>query len=613
MHHLPSDAPELVQAIELENFDEIERLLAFEEGKGTLKGNDDPRVRCLRGYISELRGEPEFAYAQYTSALTSSVISGACRVFCRIRLAELELARACNSLADIERLIKGLNEIEFYAPGPLAIERERVIGRLLSESGARMNDLSLLARAEEHFDEAHERVRMVVADARQSPFNAWRSVEALGSLYLDALRNMLRLSRHQAFSDRVVRAWNWYSGLKRRVDIGNEQMLSARLSARARLIEFMAVPGERIQVRLRNSQGVSYGVLNATTEEAVVLQSELSTHLWHAAELRDDEARIKGKCELIESQAEAWSMLLLGRDLVLDGKQRRLAEFLPQDPTEQVYLLLHGPLRFAPWLLLRDGRQGPFLIEKGCVVIVPSPALAIQARRNIGPVRTISALHLRDYAGERGSLAARALLQAGAGASVLALAGHACYDWRDPRRSWLELGPSIVITLGEMVQIAMEGRPLAGTSVILAACEVAEVGKRRKIADFVHFPYAFILAGAAEVLAARWPVTSLLDRLMHGIAGSTAGVRMPLHRAVARHLGAAARAWRVARATCSVAELVRSSCLLGDLVPICDIAALDVHGRLPQRTLRRSSIGPQRWTRAKFQWRRQRGRVYARP
>jgi len=99
---------------------------------------------------------------------------------------------------------------------------------------------------------------------------------------------------------------------------------------------------------------------------------------------------------------------------------------------------------------------------------------------------------------------------------VLHLACHAQFRQDNPRFSMLQLHD------GALAADEAESLPLAGGTVVLSACEtgMAELGRGDEMVGLVR---AFLVAGAARVVASQWPVDdAVTERFMSAFYGALA-------------------------------------------------------------------------------------------
>lgn len=182
----------------------------------------------------------------------------------------------------------------------------------------------------------------------------------------------------------------------------------------------------------------------------------------------------------------------------------------------RLLLVPHGPLAgvpFAAFDAFEAGAEGPVL------AIAPSAALALRglarppraARRVLAigaadrlPQARAEALAVAAAYAEGEALVDDRATLAGlraraAGADVLHLAGHASFRADNPRFSALYLHDQALTGLDA------ERLPLDGATVVLSGCEtaVAEADAGNELAGLAR---AFLVAGAARVVASLWPL-----------------------------------------------------------------------------------------------------------
>jgi CHAT domain-containing protein len=182
---------------------------------------------------------------------------------------------------------------------------------------------------------------------------------------------------------------------------------------------------------------------------------------------------------------------------------------------EQLLVVPHGVLGAVPFAALDDGR-GP-LGQRHALAVAPSARVALRGLgRRPRPARRAlvmgessrlphAATEANFVAGLFGNAPAMvgaaatiaALQQGTAEADVVHLACHALFRTDNPRFSALQLHDGLLT-----VDLA-ESLDLGPATVVLSACEtgLADSGDER-----VGLVRAFLVAGAARVLASLWPV-----------------------------------------------------------------------------------------------------------
>jgi CHAT domain-containing protein/tetratricopeptide (TPR) repeat protein len=193
-------------------------------------------------------------------------------------------------------------------------------------------------------------------------------------------------------------------------------------------------------------------------------------------------------------------------------------------PCRRLLLVPFGPLAGLPFAALHDGERP--LGERFELAQAPSAQAALRSLRRgqaAGPARRALALgessRLAHAAAEArfvaslfedgqalvGEQASAAALQAGAGAvDVLHLACHAQFRSDNPRFSALHLHD------GPLTVERAEGLALGPCTVVLSACEtgLADAAQGDEMVGLVR---AFLVAGAARVVASLWPVDDHLS------------------------------------------------------------------------------------------------------
>ncbi len=250
-------------------------------------------------------------------------------------------------------------------------------------------------------------------------------------------------------------------------------------------------------------------------------------------------------------------------DLLAQRARARLARlhallWAPLQPAlagcRRVLLVPHGVLGLVPFGALADG--GPPIGQTLDLALAPSARAALRGlARAPRPARRVLAFgettRLERTAHEArfvaglfeggrafvGPEATVAALRAHAGeADVLHLACHAVFRQDNPRFSMLHLAD------GALSADEAETLTLSAGTVVLSACEtgMAELGRGDEMVGLVR---AFLVAGAARVLATQWPVDDAVTesfmaafyRAMAGGEGAAAALRLARAEAMARH------------------------------------------------------------------------------
>ena len=200
----------------------------------------------------------------------------------------------------------------------------------------------------------------------------------------------------------------------------------------------------------------------------------------------------------------------------------------------QVLVVPHAELGWLPFAALHDGTG--FLAQRLEMAVVPSARLALRGlgRQAVRPQRALvlgessrlphAAAEARFVAGLFaqgrafvGEQATLATLRSEAGsADVIHLACHAEFRGDNPMFSALHLHDGALT-----VELA-EGLALRPGTVVLSACEtgLAEHGQGDEMVGLVR---AFLVAGAARVLASLWPVDDAVTAIF--MASFYAGLR----------------------------------------------------------------------------------------
>lgn len=206
---------------------------------------------------------------------------------------------------------------------------------------------------------------------------------------------------------------------------------------------------------------------------------------------------------------------------------------------QRVLVVPHAQLGSLPFAALHDGTE--FLAQRHLLAVVPSARLALRGLLR-QPVRSRQMLALGESSrlphaaheavfvaglfpqGEAfvGAQATLENLRANAGhADVIHLACHAQFRNDNPMFSALHLHDGALT-----VELA-EGLSLRAGIVVLSACEtgLAEAGSGNEAVGLVR---AFLVAGAARVLASQWPVDDAVTaRFMAGFYAALCRGRTP--------------------------------------------------------------------------------------
>ncbi len=270
---------------------------------------------------------------------------------------------------------------------------------------------------------------------------------------------------------------------------------------------------------------VEYGVLDDELFACVVTRSQvrLLRHLSHWPDVLEAVRSVRFQIDTLRHGAAPLRRHL---PVLLARTQARLATLhaLIWQPLvdglracRRVLIVPHAQLGLVPFSALTDGRAA--LGTHVELAVAPSARMALRGLRN-PPSRPRRGVALGEssrlvhtareatlvaslfddgsaYVGEQASLA---VLQAQApGADVLHLACHAQFRSDNPRFSALHLSD------GALTVECAESLGLKPCTVVLSACEtgVAELGTGDETVGLVR---AFIVAGAARVLASLWPV-----------------------------------------------------------------------------------------------------------
>ena len=349
--------------------------------------------------------------------------------------------------------------------------------------------------------------------------------EAEGS---DVLNDELRRTEHELLE--AVR--------RQRLADAGPQSASAAFAPRAlqqalgpddALVEFGKLDDEIFAVVVRR-QGLE--LLRAVASRAVVLDA-LRGFRFQVDALRHGTAPVAQHLPVLTRRAELRLAAL--RTLLWQPLQAALGD------ARRVLVVPQGALGAVPFGAFEDGTRE--------VALAPSARVALRGLVQApAPPRRVLALgesqRLPQAALEAQAVAARfpegralvgaeatlAALQTGcAGVDVLHLACHASFRADNPRFSALHLADA------PLTVDAAEALDLRAATVVLSACEtgVSDAGD-----EMVGLARAFLVAGAARVVASLWPVDDAVtaevmahfyDGLCHGVTPAQA-----LHQAQAR-------------------------------------------------------------------------------
>ena len=196
---------------------------------------------------------------------------------------------------------------------------------------------------------------------------------------------------------------------------------------------------------------------------------------------------------------------------------------LLQDKT-RVLVVPQGPLAAVPFAALHDGTEP--VVARHELALAPSVQVALRGLRRLArPALEVRAFGTADllphvqtealrvaerFAGGQAFVGPAATLAALAReaprADLLHLACHAQFRGDNPMFSALHLAD------GALTAEAVERLPLAPCTVVLSACDTALSGPDAGD-DRVGLVRAFLVAGAARVLASLWPVDDALTEV----------------------------------------------------------------------------------------------------
>jgi CHAT domain-containing protein len=245
-----------------------------------------------------------------------------------------------------------------------------------------------------------------------------------------------------------------------------------------------------------------------------------SASIWHR--LRSERATEEGAVLLIGDPAGAGQIRsYLGARPAQSAAAESIPQGLPgpnQPAGDDLYSRVEGLPRL-PWAVLELKAARKLL--GGGTVLHGKHASELELKQRLASVRPTALLHV---------------------------AAHALVDPRDPDRSSIVLTPGSVDEDGLLQTREIVQLDLAGSLVVLSACQTA-AGRLVHSEGILSLGRAFFRAGARSVLATRWPVRD--DHAEHFLtlvyghlaAGQTLGEALHRARGEARAQGMQAETW----------------------------------------------------------------------
>jgi hypothetical protein len=614
--------PALVQALHREHAGELEAFLAAHSLPAWMRS-------MLRGHAAELRGQVEEALAHYEAALRlrEEEPGGPCQfdLGARRRAApgapDHWLALAVALLRAQAASVAELDRGEHVAV--TALEQARRLGqpRLYRHAAAARAFLALRAHGAEASPERHRRCLQANAAVEQLCASALQELEAAEGWERVAcaardeaffMRTLLMLIDGEAagiVGRGVERAWQLFRRLRQLLDLTDGDLrsagLAASLPADAVVVEFLAIPQDQLRVAVTHPAGSTLGVYALSVEAASRLQLEQGESLRELSERHVDGDLLAPLCQWAYRCGRSWSALLLDVPITWEGgTTATLQEALSQLEARQLFVLPHGPTHLAPWSLLAASSTpgGRSWLESWPITICASwrcPPLHPPAPSGCGPLRILY-LPLENV-----DVAASPLVdpevdlveELGRAARVW-IFGHGRFlplQWGDPVLMTMRIGQQLVVGLRQLVEHALRARRAGQASpaaVVLSICEAAETSRRGCLIEMVTPARSFLSAGTSCVVAPKWSVSSLCEgaiRLWIARDGSVADHARQM-------LLAAYQLWEhVASEEDIGRELAGLKAQAGpegnEWVPLCDLAAFEVHGHIPSRHTRSGGGG----------------------
>lgn len=524
----------------------------------------------LDGIVADAEGRAGDARALYLRAINAP--DRTVRAEAALRLAEHAATHDGNSLGSLaaqEHLCRDLGAEGSVDPNDLG----RVRGLLLM----RMAELEP-GRAVLFLQQARDALEPAIGEAAQllrasSPRAVAQIAEDHGHHLLALVRCLFALERQGVPGGAAARGWALFRTWRALADSRSERAGECEGESGA-LLEFVLPPHGGVHVSVTTGRGEETGALHTSVLEASIVQKQFQDALWSlrpAGAARVSATQLAGMCRVSLAAVEAWSEILLRRQVDWsDSAPSTLGSRLAALGAEHLTIIPHGPTQGVPWAFLRETDASAKPMDRCSTVIAPTRKRCAQYVRRVGD-DTLS--------DGRGATQFERLVTGMKTARVALAAGHGLFRHENPLESLLDLTVSDIgpvrLPLEEMLFSRVEfGPPF---SVVLAACEATEVHRHRCITDFIHSAYAFLAAGASQVLAPSWTISELADPLLERIrtrvlTNTDGGLAVATRTEVA----SIAEEWRRRLKIRDVEAVVDKDCLRDGLVPICDAMAINV-------------------------------------
>lgn len=422
--------------------------------------------------------------------------------------------------------------------------------------------------------------------------DGWARIEAVersAPLHLAAWRVLFRANARGALRDGGARAWSWFRALRMHAGL-QPGATAAAVPDGTTVVEWLALPGERLRVCLTDLGGSVDGELDVPVAVAARLQFDLGERIrgWTLRSAaagsgpHDYPDRVAELCVWTHDAAARWSSLLLTANAAWsDGRTATLPARLAERGTSRLCLLPHGPTYLVPWGLLRTGDE-PAWLERWAITVCSTWCAGPRAPRD-EPLP--SGVMLRHQPLRRASLPTSSdpdeLFAALASCDRAWLAGHGVFCPPTHGASTLVTlgsGQRLALPLPQLIASALAAarmRQPAPVSLWLSICEAGEISRRAFLTEFATLAHAFLIAGVSCVIAPKWSATSL------GRDAITEIVQQPRPLAAQTRalLARAYQPWRSCRDRDDLVRLAHA-CVERRQLPLCDVGAFDVHGHI---------------------------------
>jgi CHAT domain len=566
----------------------------------------------LSGYEHELegrRGEARQCYGRVAEAGASTAANPVVSALADLRLVDLTSRIAIASGAELQALERRCDLVEGLArrlsSEPLWLETMRVRGVLHLRAAKRLrsDEVLHLSRARAALDAAARAARALAEETTGK--ERILAFERYGQVQMSRLLSLFRLSEHAAYRSDAARAWSLFRTLRAAADLRTGEDRGPIYSTpRCARIELLLVPDDWMRVAVTTGRGQRLGRFSVSVRHISRLQKRFQDDLWAARPTGESgrvEEQIVAACAAVERSILEWSHLLLETPITWDdGSAGTLAAILAEAAPARVFVVPHGPTSVVPWGLLREHGASARWIDRFELVIAPSTKWASRRSRErarsgrsgvwLGDVSmtnrvihpTELSLTCDGYPVNRATFA-HAMLAALTDAKVAAVLGHGVFKHGDPSTSiveWRSPGSSEdpIVTLTDLLDATLERGETRLCPVLLGICEAAEIHRHRTVTDFVHPAYALLLAGSPQVLAPKWSITTLSDRMLADLYVLLNVGIDDLSQVARRRIAKGAKEWESARSSGSIEQVVQEPCLKDGLIPVSDLAAMDVHG-----------------------------------